>query len=64
MVERKTFKNKEIFDTTKNWALWNSSLRPDKKNSELGHPLIKKAGPAPEVYLVNTVASNFENALL
>ena len=36
--------------TTKNLLVLNSFLRPDRKLSELGPPLIKKAGSAP-VYI-------------
>ena len=38
MVERTTSKNEEIFGTTKNLPLLNSSLRSNKKISELGTP--------------------------
>ena len=32
-------------------GLWKSSLRTDRKISELGPPQIKKAGSAPESYI-------------
>ena len=48
MVKRRTSKNSEIFGTTKYLLLLNSFLRSDKKISELGHSLIKKAESAPD----------------
>ena len=42
---------KNFFDTTKNQILLKSFLRPDRKISELGPPLIKKVISAREMFM-------------